>query len=138
VKPDEIRQRILQDHEVIRGLLVDVEANAAKASQGDADATDALRDRGLKLSNFLFEHLSLEDAYLAPILLQCRGEQAARHLSEEHREQRLLFAFLVGRLLDASRPAVLLVRELQTFVSLMRDDMRHEEEAFLESPELWN
>ena len=137
MRPDEVRERIRADHEELRGLLSRVGECAHRAASGRADAVADLRAQGLRLSRCFTDHLDLEDAHLVPLLREGRGNDAADRLADEHREQRLLMEFLLGRMRDAARPAVLLVRELETLVELLREDMSHEEKELVDADDLW-
>jgi hypothetical protein len=74
-------------------------------------------------------HLSFEDAQLAPILraIPGNGDALADRLAREHREQRELLHYLVGRLRQESRPTTLITRELTSLCEYLRQDMGHEE-----------
>ncbi len=52
-------------------------------------------------------------------------------LAQDHREQRELLSYVLQRLRDASRPPVVLARDLLAFVELLRHDMADEERALL-------
>jgi len=130
----EIVERILADHERLRELLDGVEALAGRAAQGDEAAAKDLPERGLGLYEAFAAHLRLEDSLLVPALQAAGpdGPVRAARLEAEHREQRELLHFLASRLREAGRPTLLVRRELQLFVEVVRDDMAHEEDAILD------
>jgi hemerythrin-like domain-containing protein len=135
MKASEVRRRVLKDHVRIRALLDDVEALVSRFRDGGAEVRGQLRERGVQLHDALCEHLDMEDVILAQALREADGwgEQRAERLADEHREQRELFAYILSRLRDSERPTILLARELQNFVDILRVDMQHEEETELSS-----
>jgi hemerythrin-like domain-containing protein len=133
--PAELRERVLDDHENLRIRLAMIESLSQRADEGEVDALDQLRDRGDELCRKLGRHLDLEDLHLVPLILETRGREAARQLADEHREQRLLFDFVLARLRDARRPTRLVCREIQAFIDLLRDDMDMEEQELLYAAE---
>jgi hemerythrin-like domain-containing protein len=137
MRPDEVRERIRADHGELRTLLRVVEDLARQAAGGETNAVADLRQQGLRLNERFGAHLDLEDMHLVPLLREGRGDDDAERLANEHREQRLLMDFLLERLRDTRRPAVLLVRELQTLVELLRDDMGQEEKELVDADDLW-
>lgn len=133
MKPSEVRRRVLKDHARIRGLLDEVEALTRRFRGSEPDVRDELREKGIELHDALCEHLDMEDVILARALREADGwgEERAERLADEHREQRELFAYILSRLRDGARPTILLARELQNFVDILRVDMQHEEETEL-------
>jgi hemerythrin-like domain-containing protein len=129
--PSEIQERVLLDHENLRTRLAMIESLSQRAGDGEVYALDQLRDRGDELCRKLGRHLDLEDLHLVPLIQETRGREAARQLAAEHREQRLLFDFVLDRLRDAKRPTRLICREMQAFIDLLRDDMDLEEEELV-------
>jgi ribosomal protein S28E/S33 len=126
------RERILREHAELRTRLDEIDALLEECER-DAEAVVRLRELGLSLYRRLSEHIDLEDRMLVPALraLRTDGPQRAADLQRTHAEQRELLTFLVGRLEDPSRPAVLTVRELRNFADYVREDMNHEEFALL-------
>lgn len=133
MRPSEVRRRVLEDHARIRTLLEEVEGLVRRFEKGDEGASAPLRGKGLELHDFLCEHLEREDEILAKALREADawGEERARRLADEHREQRELFSYILSRLRDATRPTLLIARELRNFVDILRVDMQHEEETEL-------
>ena len=132
MQASEVRSIILAEHEVIRGMLreIDTIAKGAITSGGDASM---LRGRGRALHQKLVAHLDLEDRVLVPALRDSDGwgEERARQLSEEHQEQRELLEYILKQLGSQSRTTRVLGRTLRNFVDVMLDDMNHEESAIL-------
>ena len=133
--PADLRERVLDDHENLRIRLAMIESLSQRADEGEVYALDQLRDRGDELCRKLGRHLDMEDLHLVPLVLESRGREAAREIVAEHREQRLLFDFVLGRLRDAERPTRLICREMQAFIDLLRDDMDMEEQELLYAAE---
>jgi len=137
MKAREIRERVLDEHAELRELLADLEALVKQFEPGGAVCVDELRERGLALYAKLAAHLDLEDDLLVAALRAAGegGEERAEDLAAEHREQRELLEFLIGRLTRERRPTALVARELRSFIECLREDME-DEEANLLTPEV--
>ena len=137
---EQVRSEILRQHEDMKRALPGIEA-MAKSFEGDPpDAQKVgaqLRDAGLALYEMFRLHLDREQELLEPLLLGAgeRGERFLRRLAHEHREQRELLEYLLGRLEGATQPSLLIARELQNFAGFLRLEMAHEEETLL-APDL--
>jgi hemerythrin-like domain-containing protein len=133
VEAEEVRERILQEHAELRGMLDEVHSLAERFEGGDAQVSQTLRERGLRLYERFAAHLDLEDRLLAPALRKAGGPgpERAERLAREHREQRELLDYLMERLLKHPAPTLLVARELHHFVSYVRLDMDYEEETLL-------
>jgi hypothetical protein len=129
----EVRLQILEEHRALRETLVVVEGLCARLEGGDLEAAAVLRDCGRTLYHRFAAHLVLEDHVLLPAIRDIAGEESAEQLVAEHREQRELLGYLLGRLAHPGRPALLLAQELRQFAALLEEDMRHEEETLLRS-----
>jgi len=127
----EIRQEVVEDHRVLAQGLDVIEDLCARIEAGEDKAAAALRERGRGLYERFAAHLVLEDRVLVPYLQATAGSESARQLTAEHREQRELLGYLLGRLAQSGRPAVLVARELREFAALLRAEMQSEEEALL-------
>ncbi len=90
MKPSEVRQRILEDHEKLRDSIYIVRNLAREAARGDSSRVTILEKLAVGLGSELRTHLDLEDRHLVPVVLECLGERAAAELSREHGEQRAL------------------------------------------------
>jgi iron-sulfur cluster repair protein YtfE (RIC family) len=128
-----LRERILSDHERLRGLLDEVDRQAFRVARAAGQGADELRALGLQLLTQFGEHLALEDRLLAPALRRAGsvGRERAEELDADHREQRELLGYLLEKLRDPSRPAAVLAAEWTSFVELLHDDMNREELAIL-------
>jgi Hemerythrin HHE cation binding domain len=129
----EVRQRILDEHEELRGRLGEIEALLAHFEAGHEAAGAELRERGLALFARFAAHIDLEDRSLAPLLRAAgaAGEARADRLAREHREQRELLQYLMRRLASQPQPTALIAGELRNFAGYLRTDMAHEEETLL-------
>jgi hypothetical protein len=129
-----VRERILRDHEYLRGLLDEVDQQAFRVAQGAEEGVGRLRALGLQLLSRFSEHLGLEDRSLAPALRRAgpAGRDRAERLDADHREQRELLDYLLDRLRDPSRPGSVLAAEWRGLVELLLDDMAQEELTILE------
>jgi len=134
VRASLVRKRILGDHAHLRGLLDEVDQQAFRVANGAEEGIGMLRTLGLQLLTEFGEHLALEDRFLAPALRRAgpAGRDRAERLDVDHREQRELLDYLLGKLRDPSRPAAVLAAEWRSFVELMLADMAQEELTILE------
>jgi len=138
MRPSEVRQRILEEHERLRDSIHIVRNLAREAAQGDRSRVPILRRRVVGLDTELRTHLDLEDRHLVPVVLECLGEEAAAVLSREHAEQRALLECVLRRLRDERRDPLPLARELQAFSELLLEDMTREEDELIANTDLWD
>jgi iron-sulfur cluster repair protein YtfE (RIC family) len=133
MRPSEVRRTVLGEHAKLRGLLAEVQSLVSLVARGHRDAEDLLRERGRALHDFFCGHLDLEDRILVPALRQSDGwgEERARLVSEEHREQREIMSYILERLTDPQRPGILVARDLASLADRLAADMMHEEDAML-------
>ena len=133
MKPSEVRSRILQDHERLRLLLVEVEELVAGVGAG-GPAT-ALRARTRVLLTALEAHLALEDEILCPAIhaADAWGPVRAARLKEGHVEQRAQLTRLSS--LEPSVGDEEVCEAVRGLARDLRDDM-HREEAELLDPDL--
>jgi hypothetical protein len=134
VRGSRVRERILSDHEYLRGLLDEVDQQAFRVAQGAEEGVGRLRALGLQLLSRFSEHLGLEDRSLAPALRHAgpAGRDRAEQLDADHREQRELLEYVLDKLRDPRRPGAVLAAEWRSLVELLLDDMAHEELTILE------
>lgn len=132
-RPSSVRQRILDDHEALRVLLAEVEELVRRTRSGDADASQALLERGRALRARFLDHLALEDAHLVPALraADAWGEERARRVEVEHAEQRERMQALLDHMESPQRSVDQLAEELAALVADLRADMEGEERAVL-------
>jgi len=134
VRASRVRERILSDHEYLRGLLDEVDRQAFRVARGAGEGVGMLRALGLYLLKRFSEHLALEDRLLAPALRRAgpAGCERAERLDADHREQRDLLDYLLDKVRDPSRPGAVMAAEWRSFVELLLDDMAQEELTILE------
>jgi len=132
VKPEETRQRVIEEHEKIRELLGEIDRANERFAQGSADGSE-VRELAAGLFEVFAAHLALEDSLLAPALVALGdgGPWLAERLHREHREQRATLIALVELIEQAGQPSARIVDELHKFSDAVRNDMQHEEETIL-------
>lgn len=132
MKPQEIRRRVMEEHQKLRGILDDLDGLAKRFDRQEA-VGDEIRELGAGLFEVFAAHLSLEDSLLAPALAEHAedGSAVADRLVHEHEEQREMLRFLLRRLEEDGRPTALVANELRSFSEYLRRDMQHEEETIL-------
>jgi iron-sulfur cluster repair protein YtfE (RIC family) len=136
----EIRSELEGQHGELRELLAEIEALARRfeASAGDSPVGGELAERGRVLYEKFGAHLAREQELLEPALGQggAEGERLVQRLQNEHREQRELLKYLMGRLEQHPEPTIVIARELQNFAGFLRFEMKHEEETLFSTPVL--
>lgn len=128
MRPSEVRERILWDHEKLRRRLDRLEDLAR------SEDASALRAEAREFLEALETHMGWEDRCLVPVLraADAWGETRCERFAEEHVEQRRTLAHVMAHLEDPDRPSVLVTRELLDLIVLLRDDMVEEESVFLD------
>jgi hemerythrin-like domain-containing protein len=134
MKPSEVRERVLAEHEALRRQLARLEERARLVAGGASDAAPTLRAEGTAFLALLGEHMRWEEQHLVPALraLGARGREQATALVREHAEQRELLDDALARLRDGARPSLLVARNLLDLAALLREDMEREEQARLD------
>jgi hemerythrin-like domain-containing protein len=127
----EIRDEILAEHRQLGAAMKEVEVLCERLEAGDAATAERLISSGRALYERFAAHLAREDRILLPSLEQVGGCESSRRLLAEHREQRELLSYLLGRISQTDRPALLASRELRQFGALLREDMDREERTLL-------
>lgn len=133
MRPSEVRERILYDHETIRAMLVAVERVSLQVIDGESRLIGPLRFEAEALLGRLLEHMGWEDRYLRPALLEADawGQERAAHLDRDHQEQREMLQYALASIEDQSRPPLVISRQILDLVRLLRDDMDEEEELLV-------
>jgi acetoin utilization protein AcuB len=130
--PSEVRQRILDEHRIVRRMIDEAERLAERVLADDRDAEPELFSQARELYQTLVRHLDLEDAILAPALREtgdAYGSARADALEKDHDEQRHQ---LRRALADAEEGAASrLARAIQLLVPHLRKDLEHEEKDLL-------
>ncbi len=137
MQPSQVRRRILEDHEHLRGALNALEALADALVAGDREPVAAALAALHGMKDRFFDHLDLEEAIMVPALRDADawGPERAQLVLDEHREQRAELEEMVREL---DRPDVLpetIGRRIHAWIEALRVDMEHEEAAVL-SPDL--
>lgn len=129
MRPSKVRQRILNDHQLIKIEISKVRDLALRIQAGEEHLSGRLREQGREL----YERFCLHIDFLIGALRDADAleEEYAEELRNEHREQQEVFTSLLERLLDPTQPQTLMVVDLLNFTAWLRDDMRHEEEMIL-------
>ena len=138
MRPSEVRRRILQDHQALRGILLSLEALSKEVLDKGQLVERPLRMQGEALLSQLRDHMDWEDAHLRPALLAADewGEARAASLDSDHREQREMLGYALKRIRDTNAPPVILARGLLDLVKVLRQDMEEEESLFLDERQL--
>lgn len=135
MRPSEVRARVLDDHDGLRGDLDRLE-DLTRRIRGEADECGVLALRGdaSVLLQKLQVHMRWEDLYLLPVLRDADawGEERARRLTTDHREQRALLDFILERLRDEGRPSELVFSDVFGLIDFLREDMEEEERDLLD------
>ena len=133
MRPSEVRQTILDDHAALRGLFANLRDLLRSGDDGGEGKGEAVRELGAALRQRFLTHLDLEDRYLVPALrkVDAWGEERARRVDQEHREQRGRMDRLLEHLRDPDRSVHELVEELEVLLRDLLEDMTHEEATVL-------
>ena len=133
MRPSEVRERVLSDHERLRADFRRIEALARAAREGALGRFGDLRVEGDALLARLLAHMRWEESYLLPALRNSDswGAERAARLIKDHRDQRELFRFFHMRL-ESTEPWPVLAQRLSDLIALLRDDMAEEERDLLD------
>jgi len=132
--PSEIREQVFAQHRALSHLLDGVEVALSRFRRGGGpEHIEVLRERGRRLHDRLVEHLAFEDRFLVPTIreIDAWGEERARAIECDHRDQREVLAFLLAQLERRDTPAPVLAEQLFGWVASVREDMEHEEHGVL-------
>ena len=138
--PMEVREKVLSDHARLRGMLAVLASLALRILRGDEELVTALRLKGEEVGSFLLVHMAWEEKYLVPTLvnLGALGEERARELLGDHREQRQRLDESIEALARNPRDGVTeLARRMLRLIESLERDMVDEEAATL-APDLLN
>ena len=129
MRPSEVRQRSLNDHQLIKIKSSEARDLALRIQAGEEHLSGRLREQGREL----YERFCMHIDFLIGALRDADacGEECAEELGYKHREQQEALTYLLERLLDPTQPQTLMVADLLNFTAWLRDDMRHEEEMIL-------
>ena len=133
MRPSEIRERVLAEHERLRADFERIEAIARAAHDGALERFGDLRVEADALLARLLSHMRWEESYLLPTLRNSDswGAERAARLIKDHRDQRELFRFLHSRL-ASTEPWPVMAQRLSDLIALLRDDIAEEERDLLD------
>ncbi len=132
LNPGQVRDRILAEHAALRSALDELDALSEGFRQGEKGLAARLREHGKAFVEVFAAHILTEDTLLVDALRSLgEGDGLVDRLAHEHREQRELIGYLLGRLTDDARPTSLVASEMRSFSRLVRIDMEHEEGTIL-------
>ena len=136
MRPSEVRERVLGDHEAIRERLGRLETLLDRVHQGSREADwSELRRVALELLERLRTHMRWEDRYLIPALREADawGEERAARLRADHGAQRDQHSDFDQRLSDRACPNSRVASDVSRLIELLREDMREEERDLLDA-----
>lgn len=131
MKPSHVRIRIMKDHEALRQLLIELE-DAVAAMCADESRTSSVGTLARAVLGTLTRHTELEDAILAPALIemdawgQVRADQLLTHHLSQRAQIRELTQFYEMNMVPAE-----VARMSQELIRDLRADMDHEERDIL-------
>lgn len=133
MRPSAVKQRIVAEHQAMRGELEGLERLAERLERGDQTAVPEAAAAGRAMFRNLVDHIDLEDAILAPALREADawGDVRADTLLKHHAEQRAALDDLATNTPDDMDPAPLAF-VIRSFIDEVRKDMHHEEQALLD------
>lgn len=129
--PSVVRERVLEEHVALRGLLATATSLAERVLDTDNALDEELPLHAREVYSALIRHLDLEDLILAPALRSADawGEVRADALLAEHRLQRNQFHAVFAD--QQGGGTVKLAARLLTIVPAILEDMAHEEKELL-------
>ena len=129
--PSEVRRKVLSQHREIEQMLAELEAGVAQLGQGAVDAEQVKR-AAYALRGILELHMNFEETHMVPAIVESDGfgPERARHLHEEHTQQRKEFDRLVDQIREASSHDDL-AATVARLAGMLRVDIREEEEAYV-------
>ena len=128
--PSVVRERVLEEHVALRGMLATVTTLADRVLDTDNALDEELPLHARETYRTLVRHLDLEDLILAPALRSADawGEVRADALLAEHRLQRSQFRAAFA---DQQGGTIKLAARLLTIIPAILEDMAHEEKDLL-------
>ena len=133
--PSEVRQKVLAQHREIEALLAELSAGAKTMAQGE-HAVAKVKRAANALFTVLELHMVFEEQNLLPEIESADGfgPERAKHMLDEHREQRAFFGSLRASIESSEDPDVIAAR-IDEFAAELRADIEQEEKDYL-SPSL--
>ncbi|HEX8440227.1 hemerythrin domain-containing protein [Archangium sp.] len=130
MKIEELKNRILAQHHMLRALLVDISDVAQMAAEGDTSCEEVLRTSAHQLADELLRHMADEEQLLEALVREGYAP-AAEHLADlqnNHLHQRTLIASFSTRI-DGVQATRRLGEIIQAMTHAVVLDMDHEEGA---------
>ncbi len=134
MKPSEIRERTLRDHEALRTALDRLERRCREAAGGGSLPVGQIREAAHALLVDIERHMRWEERHLEPAIREADawGNERADSMRSDHREQREALGHVLAGLRDPGRPPALVTPMLLDLIALLRDDMAEEEDLLLD------
>jgi iron-sulfur cluster repair protein YtfE (RIC family) len=133
IYPSEIRERILEDHRMLRTLLERMEVLARHMLQGKGSSRGELRAQLLVLDERLRTHMELEEEVLVPALRSADawGQERVDRFHAEHTRQREILDAIWRSDAEVHRTGIEFALLAWGLVRLLREDMAEEERLSL-------
>jgi hypothetical protein len=129
-----VRDAILSQHEVLRGMLAVTVEIATQSPQSEREI-DVLRGHARQLYETLAAHMSFEEQVLAAALRDVIGRGAEIHaeLLEDHQRQRAALVAALDELGPRKLMGAALADSVRAFARTLLEDMEREERGLLEA-----
>lgn len=131
--PSQVRRRILDDHDHLRGALIGLERSAGDLRGGQREALAPTLSALRRLAQRFLDHLALEEEIMVPALRDADawGPERAKLVLAEHEAQRIELAELLEALSTSNVTAEFVGQRLIAWIEALRIDMEHEETSVL-------
>lgn len=133
VDPESILQRVIAEHDVLRGMIERTEVLAKRVVQGRVRFAKDLRDQLKVLEGRFLQHIEMEEKVVAPALLAADAWGPARveRMHEEHARQREILTEMWSAGRHGEPNIFVLALASWGFVRMLREDMEEEERVSL-------
>ncbi len=136
MESEELRHRILKQHEALREQIRSLEVLAREVAEAEegGDLAPALRRGAERLLRRLEAHRCFEDENLGPALVgaDAWGSERRARLTADHAEQRRLLREVFTALRSPRVHPAVVVRRILHLTDHLKADMRDEEAALLD------
>ena len=129
--PSEVRRKVLTQHREIETMLAELETGARRLGLGQ-DVAEQVKRAAFALRGILELHLVFEEAHMVPAITEADGfgPERARHIHEEHAEQRAHLDALVHDILDAQSTEAI-QKGVHELAEMLRKDIQEEEADYV-------
>lgn len=134
--PSAVRARVVAEHEILKGLLLEAQGLARRALQGEQDAEPALRRVVREVYQALRRHMAFEGTFVFPALEAVDGFGPTRVSQYQRAHDRMRGELDEVLRQEAGGGLDGLARAVLDVVPSWTEAIRHEEVTAL-SPELW-